>query len=82
MYSDRKSQQSEFDGRRRGGPGYVGDGFAFWIPFCFVVVTMLNITVIARTFTEERIEDRIQEYLEDCIDRPDLSDRDRRAPLP
>lgn len=72
MYSDREPQQSKFDGRRHDRSGYAGDGFAFWISFCFVVVTMLNIAVIAKTLTEERIEDRIQEYLEDCIDRPDL----------
>ena len=80
MHSDRESQQSEFDGSQRGRSGYAGDGLAFWIPFCFAVVTILNIAVIAKTLTEKRLEDRIQEYLEDCIDRPDISDQDRRAP--
>ena len=50
--------------------------------FCSVVLTILNIAIIAKTLTEERIENHIQGYLENCIDRPDLSDPGRRAPLP
>ena len=63
MYRDRESQQSEFDGRRRGRLGCAGDGLTFfWLPLCIVVVMILNIAVLTKTLTEKRIENRIQEY--------------------